>query len=183
MASNLFNKLPQEVRNRIHEYLLGDRLIHIFGRPVGKRNNLSCTHAVCLASASNIEAHARFISANLEDELYVSRGPDPHIGCQVAVKCLSTRLSLSFLRTCRQVYMEATFTLYTTNTFGFKNPRVLQNFLQGHCQQSHQGARAIRQIFLQMRFRMIDLPPWIPLARLVPPYQPKLDLLQAAGGL
>lgn len=62
----------------------------------------------------------------------------------------ATKISVGLLRTCRQIYLEAKYTLYSTNTFSFRNPKnvswfcsKLESDLSGH-------ESAIRNIHFDM---------------------------------
>ena len=59
-------------------------------------------------------------------------------------------VDLGLLRSCRQVYNEAHFIPYLTNTFSCADPRTLQEFVLSTAQGTKSNHLAIRSLFLDM---------------------------------
>lgn len=92
----LLNKLPLEIRLQIYEYVLGGNLIHLIQIP-------------------RRIAHVRCRASRVPDHLRECR-PASRIPNHPWLRSVSSA-NLAFLKTCRQIYMEAISILYTTNTF------------------------------------------------------------------
>ena len=65
-------------------------------------------------------------------------------------------VDLSLLRSCRQVYNEAHFIPYSTNTFSCTDPKTLQNFVLSIAQGTKSNHLAIRSLFLDMVYDHSD---------------------------
>ena len=61
-------------------------------------------------------------------------------------------LRLSALRCCRQMYNEAHYVPYSTNTFSCVDPVTLRMFIRSLTQGSHENHLAVRSLFLEMVF-------------------------------
>ena len=128
------------MKNQIYELVLGGHFIHI-GQGIIK-TNYSFTNVICQAKISEEEAQRNFDSedpANISEEeaqqdfepedpakWYVEKNEYRHYQCDRDHTYETVNLSL--LRTCRQIYGEAKYFPYSTNTFSFIQPGVIKEF-------------------------------------------------------
>lgn len=148
--SLLLTKLPPEIRNLIYAYILGDRVIHIIPSLVPSRTKPAkvtpeqpflsrldyefCRHADQHDGLLGISPHSTCaIWITHDGELYFNA---PKAVVQ-SVDELETRYlrwwcrkdrALSMLKTCRQIYTEAIYILYATNTFDFRSINTFAQF-------------------------------------------------------
>jgi len=76
---------------------------------------------------------------------------NPHAGCGTVNHPINkdNRPHLQVLRTCRQIYLEASRVLWNTNTFSFDNPSVLKLFMNNRKAAQKQ---LLRKLHLDMRW-------------------------------
>ncbi|KAN0102837.1 hypothetical protein V8E51_011150 [Hyaloscypha variabilis] len=131
-------RLPQELRNKIWGYVLGNQLIHIglrewHQRYTSKLTNPHLYNTICQSSITERKAYE--LSKTLKNVQTTSMKPeeakillcgDRHAACyaDIAVKsCDNTftlrGLDVSALTVCRQVYVDANPILWATNTWSF----------------------------------------------------------------
>jgi hypothetical protein len=75
----------------------------------------------------------------------------PHAGCRMVNRPTNEdkRLYLQVLRTCRQIYLEASRVFWNTNTFSFNNPNVLKMFMDDRKTAQKQ---LLRKLHLDMKW-------------------------------
>ena len=87
-----------------------------------------------------------------------------HSGCSPSKREGSTFTShsvkINLLQTCRQIYNEARFIPYSTNTFSFETPRNLRAFIHLLTQRSLDVNQAIRSIRIDLVYKNYDLHTW-----------------------
>lgn len=125
-----FLKLPQEVKNHIYELVLGGNMLHIqrHGKYRTRGGFQPFTHQICYSQNSEEDAQHHF---DVEDgsTLCVEGIELRHSLCPSIHKDRTSKMNISLLHTCRQVYNEARFVPYSTNTFSFNTPRILRAFI------------------------------------------------------
>lgn len=131
-ASSCLLRLPQELKNRIYELVLGGQFIHV----QRKRKENKFFHRLCQAKISEKEAHETFAASK---GLWFSEDiRDRHHACydvsmirQDCFRCPShfdpptepyAVLSLALLRCCRQTYQETRSITFSANTWSFTCP-------------------------------------------------------------
>ena len=122
-AKSLFLQLPLELKIPIYELVCGGQVIHI----KSKRNGLA--HTLCSAKPSEEEAQTMFdISNNLYN---ASNTKYRHRTCWALngrLRSSGESVKFSVLSCCRQMYLESTAVLYSTNTFSFNSAIELSQF-------------------------------------------------------
>jgi hypothetical protein len=75
----------------------------------------------------------------------------PHASCHTANRPtnMDTKPHLQVLRTCRQVYLEASRVLWNSNTFSFDNPNILKIFMNNRKTAQKQ---LLRKLHLDMKW-------------------------------
>ena len=115
-------KLPQEIKDQIYELVLGGNLLHfpfnyfnLALKDLGKPQTPIC-HVTCQSQITEEDAQASFDASTSPwfDETCAER----HEGCLSPVFNYDV-LDLRFLRTCRQIYEEASCFFYDNNIFSF----------------------------------------------------------------
>ncbi|KAI9707800.1 MAG: hypothetical protein M1836_000762 [Candelina mexicana] len=127
-ASPLLN-LPPELRNYIYELVLGGRLVHILGESSFFQQKFD--HCVCDNEVSEQAIYEESMEM-IEDCPYTSRVDscdERHEGCHEDFYEELGRIDPTILLTCRQVYQEARFIPFATNTFSFNEADHLSQFL------------------------------------------------------
>lgn len=107
-AVPFLSRLPIEIRQKIYHLLLGGRLIHVLLNPD------KLAHHQCTA-----DTHAdqeRRCLPNIRQSTIPRRHVLP-----------PSQISISLLRTCRQVYAEALYIVYSTNIFDFDDLSVFNH--------------------------------------------------------
>ena len=132
-------RLPQEIKYLIYESVLGSQLIHIRRDP--KKSGYSFTHYSCQAKYSEKEAEKIFAAS--KEPWYSTDIQSRHEACyprflsETCYQCHEpndiasesyARLSLAFLRCCRQMYEEARSTIFAKSTFSFTDSAHLLLF-------------------------------------------------------
>lgn len=137
-------RLPLEVRDRIYWMLLGGRLLHIDNIP--REDGFHLGHCICQQlSEEEFRQQISLCSRYALRSLPEYERPHRHSRCCPRNKGFGTQwLDLRVLRTCRQVYREAIFTLWTTNTFSFDVRSAFHNFLHVKTAEQRQMIRHVR---------------------------------------
>ncbi len=120
---------PSGLKDRVYEYVYGGLFVQLNG--VGDNPNLipsNFTSDICYALTSEKDARDA-------EKIHLWYAPDKehrHHACSGTSPetAQSTSLSLSFLKACRQIYMEAHELSYRKNIFSFSKAEVLQGFLE-----------------------------------------------------
>ncbi len=98
------------------------------------KSTAKLTGFTCLATVSEDQAHQDFITADPTRHHYTTkRTSHRHDSCYEPTverpKMASRHINLCLLRACRQIYHEAKWSLYSTNTFSFECPTVMEKFI------------------------------------------------------
>ena len=153
-ASTPLLRLPLEIKNQIYKYTFGGNLIHIIQKH--DKDGRTFKSYICCASISEEEAQENFDSESTHP-WYAPANEGRHDSCHgfdgnIELHQRPDALSLSPLRSCRQVYNEAHHIPYSANTFGCFNPKTLQSFVTSLAQGSKDNQLAVRSLFLEMDF-------------------------------
>ena len=165
--------LPQELKNRIYEFVLGGNLLHItrdrlrFNRRVphstkGAIKEQRFSHQICCSQISEEEAHRQFISED-GSSLYVKSIELRHSSCPSYKRkgsVVPLRMNISLLRACRQIYSEARFIPYSTNTFSFDTPGILRAFIHYLNRRGVDVNEAFRSLHLDLSDFQFTLHGW-----------------------
>ncbi|KAF6221860.1 hypothetical protein HO133_001828 [Letharia lupina] len=166
--------LPQEMKNRIYGLVLGGNLLHIkrdlikFKRDVvhstkGDIKERRFTHQICCSQTSEEDAQHRF-DAEDGSSLYVKGIELRHSGCGPSKRKGSAytplRMDVNLLHACRQIYNEARFMPYSTNTFSFHTPRNLRTFIHLLVQCGVNVNTAFRSLHVDIAHINHDLHGW-----------------------
>ena len=149
--------LPQEIKDRIYYFSIGDQVIHldtddneenhVHGGPL-----IKLSHCLCQEPTSEVEAQGVFDSADPNVVQWeVSEIQDRHADCYGTPYEDGTipnpnKISLTLLRTCRQIYLEASQVVYTKNTFAINSNEVLERFFSARFKNKQHSA--IRTLIL-----------------------------------
>ena len=166
--------LPQELKNRIYELVLGGNLLHVkrdlkkSERDVvrstkGTIKEQRFTNQICSSKISEMDALDYFKSQD-GSSLFVEGIELRHSNCHPSKHKSSTyiadRMNTNVLHTCRQVYNEARFIPYSTNTFSFATPRNLRAFIHYLTRRSVNVNQAIRSLHIDLAYDNSDLHAW-----------------------
>ncbi|KAL8699670.1 MAG: hypothetical protein Q9201_005877 [Fulgogasparrea decipioides] len=130
--------LPAEIRKMIFGYVVGDQLIHIESLPSSypRDERFTLRHSVCSAGTSEAAAYKQSIlgCSTVPDEedsqYYVEDCLGRHSECGIeAHRDNSSENFLSLLRVSHQIYAEAMYLVWTTNTFSFSGGRAFSKFI------------------------------------------------------
>ena len=169
-------QLSFEIREMIWTYLCGEKTIHIINA-VKKPEKF--THSLCRSSDAEEAIYKRFMNRGGEGGYSVKAGrvnlpeyQDPmayHTSCGVPNE--KYKLDLTFLRTCKQIHHEARLMPYSTNTFSFNEPEMLERFVKFFPQQHRAQVRRI-QVYARLHWDG-DERPWqdVISTRLAPNFQ------------
>lgn len=175
-ASTLLLKLPQEIKDKIYEYICGGQFVHVhFGAgkcdglphhhicPLNTSNNDNhvCSGQICHTQDHSDKTRLLFHHEDCSSEYFyrptASRIFTTHFVGTCTLSSTPTHftdlpkaafaLDLRFLRTCRQIYMEAKAVLYSSNTFCLEHSWVFTKFFSGR---DVKGALGIRNMRLSM---------------------------------
>ena len=167
-SQNPFLRLPQELKNRIYELVLGEQLLHV------KRDWTVCstknfikeqrfTNQICSSQTSEEDALDCFKSQK-GGNLFVDGIELRHLNCYPSKDKSSSyfpdRMNINLLHTCRQIYNEARFIPYSTNTFSFDTPRNLRAFIHLLTRRSVNVNQAIRSLHINLAYDNSDLHAW-----------------------
>ncbi|KAI9722963.1 MAG: hypothetical protein M1812_001412 [Candelaria pacifica] len=147
MRSNAYGspllKLPPEIRNYIYELVLGGQLVHIEYRSERRTVGRELFHRICGSTESEQATYKLFNEESEneasedededEDVPYMSRADsceERHSECHWGGSEDSERIDTTILLTCRQVYYEARFIPFSTNTFSITSAGILKQFLK-----------------------------------------------------
>lgn len=130
-GQSLLLKLPQEIKDRIYEFVCGGELLHFrFALESEAHSQDKLCHHKCLSKTTEEDAQANFDASESPwfDDLCANRHkdclPTPiEYLCEASGDTDTYRrlvgLDLRFLRTCHQIYDEARNVCYKTNIFSF----------------------------------------------------------------
>ncbi|KAL9076184.1 MAG: hypothetical protein Q9161_001231 [Pseudevernia consocians] len=138
-ASSLLLMLPQEVKNRIYHFVCGGHMVHILQNDqnhvhVHGDDSVELSHATCIEPLSEEQVQNEFDSADLDVVAWnIAAAEDRHEVCHGPPPTQKdghkpNQLSLTFLRSCRQIYLEANMVPYTDNTFAINCNDTLERF-------------------------------------------------------
>lgn len=133
--SLLLSRLPLEIRLQIYEYVLGGELIHLVQIP----KRIALVHCQLVNQPGNCQrfccppAIAKW-PTNYSDNAHMRR-PSDNMGyyifdVQEILRASLSNANFAFLRTCRQVYMEAINIPYSSNIFEVDDLTTLLYFSQ-----------------------------------------------------
>lgn len=153
-SSSRLLSLPQEIKHHIYKLALGDQTIHISGYKYWDTRSLHTT--ICLSHLSSYDAQAIFDKGqggqwNAPTDMLIHK--DCYKGCYPSNKSLS----LGLLRTCRQVYHEAKYVPFSTNTFSFDVKYDLLRFLRFLEETQPRQILFLRSIHLHMKWYHGDM--------------------------
>lgn len=152
--------LPQEIKNRIYYFVCGGHMVHIFQNKddypfIYGDYGVKLSHAICTERISEEQVQKDFDSADPDSVLWniptiehrhkICHKPPPEQkeGTQL------NQLSLTLLRSCRQIYLEAKTVHYTSNTFAVSCSNVLERFVGARFRNKQH--LAIRSLYLDFR--------------------------------
>ena len=121
---------------------------------------LKFDNTICCAKISEEEAQENFHSESIHP-WYAPANEDRHKSChrnhnEAAIHEKPGALSLSPLRSCRQMYNEAHHIPYASTTFSCVDPITLQSFVLSLAQGSKDNHLAVRSLFLDMVYAKDD---------------------------
>ncbi|KAK3171946.1 hypothetical protein OEA41_004030 [Lepraria neglecta] len=146
-ASTPLLSLPPELKNKIYELVFGGRVVHISQDQ--HHDILRWDNRICYPKMT--EEKAQEIFNNQKPNRWCGRDwPKRHETCHCRPFKIAPRsVRTTLLRTCRQLYNEAKYIPYSTNTFGFRSPEVLHNFISLTLLHGTDHALAIRSIMIE----------------------------------
>jgi len=134
-------RLPLNVREEIYKQVLGVSNIHMVTIKGGQiLRHMRCKCETCPGFASYVERGKWRREWTCDGTKYSHD---------------TNRVLTQLLRTCRQIYSEAIGLLYSSNTFSFREPKILQDFV---ARTLPQRCASITTIHLDLKFA---LPPGI----------------------
>ena len=147
--------LPQEVKNRIYYFVCGGYMVHIFQNKDEYPFIYELSHAICTERISEEQVQKDFDSADpdsvrwniptIEYRHKICHKPPP----EQKEGTKPNQLSLTLLRSCRQIYLEAKTVHYTSNTFAVSCSNVLERFVGARFRNKQH--LAIRSLYLDFR--------------------------------
>ncbi|KAM0799971.1 hypothetical protein BDR22DRAFT_272788 [Usnea florida] len=178
-------KLPQEIKDRIYQLVLGGNLLHIWRdseRDVirstkGTTKEQRFNHQICCSEISEDDAHHHFEEED-GNNFYVKNVELRHLGCRVSTNtylnlphsghrsstnwtvAATVKMDLSLLHACRQIYNEARYILYSTNTFSFNTARNLRAFINFLVQRHVDVNEAVRSLRADLTYPKTDTNGW-----------------------
>ena len=136
-GSPFFTKLPPEIREKIYEFVLGGRVIHLM-----ERNGKATIHHI--AKVNEIldcnEQAGNFVIQESPFDLWTKSSTFPPLD-------QTSKHLLSILKTCHAIYVEAISILYNSNIFDIASPLVLL-YLHNY--------RLLHQRFVEIRHLNFD---------------------------
>lgn len=149
-------RIPIEVKSRIYEHVFGGNLIHIAQN--ADKSGPKFRSYICNASISDEDAEyvQDFLASESNTDPWNAPGiENRHLSCHEGHKSnlfykRPGALSLSPLRSCRQMYNEAHHVPYSTNSFSSADPKTLQKFVVSLAQGNKGNHQAIRSLFLEI---------------------------------
>jgi len=128
-ASSPLLRLPQEIKNHIYKLVLGDNFLHISARIGEDEMSTGSCNGICRAEVLDADAEENFHRGGSSD-WYIQGGADRNDGCSNKAWSGEQRgLDISLLLVCSQVYSEAQYVVYSSNTFSFERPVFIRVFL------------------------------------------------------
>ena len=148
-ASTPLLGLPPELKNKIYELVFGGRVVHISQDQY--HDILKWDNRICYTKMTEEKAQEIF-NNEMPDQWYDWDCPRRHGICHCRpFKNAPRSVRTTLLRTCRQLYNEAKYIPYSTNTFGFRSPEVLHNFISLTLLHGTEHPLAIRSIMIEPR--------------------------------
>lgn len=150
--------LPQEIKNRIYYFVCGGQMVHILQNDNDYNHahgdwSVNLTHAICIEPTSEEQIQKDFDSADSDVAWNIASVEDRHRDCykpppEQEKGPKRNQLSLTLLRSCRQIYMEASTIHYRNNTFAINCHDILERFVRGRLQNKQN--LAIRSLHLDI---------------------------------
>lgn len=146
--------LPQEIKNRIYYFVCGGQFVHILQNDrshnhVHGDETVELSHAICNEDITEEQVQKDFDSANPDLVGWnIPVAEDRHNNCQKKGRPKSNQLSLTLLRSCRQIYWEANTVHYANNTFAINCNDILERFVRARFQNKQN--LAIRSLYLDI---------------------------------
>ena len=139
-------RLSLEIRDQIYRQVLGNRLIHLFYESYDDAAN-AWRHTVCQEDSLEDPNDKKRALVGSSPRFYDSLA-EAHLKCNDGMDIyFAERMQLSFLRCSRQIYNEASGTLWTTNMFSFADHVTLKQFMAArNLSQKH----ALQKLHLDM---------------------------------
>ena len=138
--------LPQELKDRIYELVLGGLTFHVARLVPGALPNLDCqsTFKLCLAEITEKDVEQGLARENPLKISQVTCVPR-HGGCATSRK----RMDISLLYSCRQIYAEAKLIPLFSNTFLFSYGDYLLDFISYLSRHGTDRNLAVRSVSLE----------------------------------
>ena len=161
-------RLPGEIRDRIFRLVLGEKTVHIYQIFDGVfkvrrwSSNGRIYHRVCVASQSEDELYENFSKCKSEKSTVDCAATRTSPFQQRHDNCYSValQLDLNLLSSCRQIYEEANFLLWTTNTFAFARPWALRSFVD---RLNFAQRKKLCSIHIDKSWASAEMDPWSPI--------------------
>lgn len=157
-----FLKLPPELQDMIITYVLGNRFLHImcsmFLRP-GLEDRLF--HYTCVSKINEKQFYKEYLNPYSEKPCqtdrpchysHVKNNCWNHDDCDDMYRYHS-KMDLSLLGVCRELYRKGTRVLYSTNTFCFNEPTYFESFYKSL---TLPYKSMLRQILLEAMFHVYE---------------------------
>lgn len=152
--------LPQEIKNRIYYFVCGGQMVHILQNDCNHNHvhgddTTKLSHAICIERIPEEQVQKEFDSANPDTVNWtVAAVEDRHSNCHKPPRKLKRgcpqpgQLSLTLLRSCRQIYMEANMVHYAHNTFAINCNHILERFVRARFRNTQN--LAIRSLYIDI---------------------------------
>lgn len=131
-------RFPPEIRNRIYEYVLGGNTVHMIMTPERQIEPSRLTHRLCkLGDKDQAEYPRCSLVSKMDRIVWPNTGTAYHQrhiapGCHLTTdqpRGYGFRLSLSLLKSCRQIHKEAALLPFIHNTFTCTGDQGLEVFI------------------------------------------------------
>lgn len=137
----------------IYKHMLsGQQAIHVEHQPWSERE---FDLIPCYATSTQKEDEQKFHMAPGDGSFSPPSLPQRHAHCgdvlYRGLHRMTCGLSIALLLSCRQIYHEAKYTFYATNTFSFGSPRALRAFMSTVGHKPATNILIIRKIHLDIR--------------------------------
>ena len=129
-----------------------------------KRDTIKLKRSVVHSTKGDIKEH-RFTNESCCSQISIVDGAKlGQLSCSHSRQESSTfaphSMDINLLHTCRQIYKEARFIPYSTNTFSFDTARILRAFIHLLIQRSANVNQAIRCLRVDLAYDWHDLDGW-----------------------
>ena len=173
-ASSSLLKLPPEIRNRIYFFVHSGHFLHVGADKYNHRHFLLYLYR-CKSGFLEQEEQGKFVpgvhlAVSPSESYWQHRVAKRNLWCVWGIQKRPwfsgpaselTNLSITSLHACRQVYHEAKYILYSTNTFSFETPDVLDRFRNRMGEDEDGRNWAICRVHLDMvMFNSSDTASW-----------------------